>query len=116
MGNPPVIILPLLANIRFNIAEDKIDDNVRNFKEANRYLEKIKDILKELNNNKQINVKTTLTQSIFLPLELIVEKHNDKDFINILRTLIQIKMNVANILDIYDYQKILFNKNKEIII
>lgn len=110
MGNPPVIILPLLANIRFNIAEDKIYANVRNFEEANRYLEKLKDILKELNNNKQINVKTTLTQSIFLPLELIVEKHNDKDFINILRTLIQIKMNVANILDIYDYQKILFNK------
>ena len=48
----------------------------------------------------------------FVMNELIVEKHKDNNFIECLKSLVGMKMNTDNILNIYDYCQYLNSYNK----
>lgn len=97
--NKPITILPLISNIRFDIK----DENLNDFKKANEYLDNLTNILQELNSLNHKDKKTILTQSTFIPLELIIEKQDDENFIERIKSLVRIILNVDNPLDAYDY-------------
>ena len=65
--------------------------------------EEAQNILKEISQNKDFNMSISLNQTLFLPLELILDKYKDDNFIEILKTLVGAIMNTDNILHIYDY-------------
>ncbi|HHE6468374.1 TPA: hypothetical protein ACPFI9_000582 [Providencia rettgeri] len=103
MNNPSSYILSSLENLRFNI--DSTKKNTDDFKKANKNLIEIFEVINELYGNKDIKMNEILTQTVFLPLELIIDKYKDDDFIEIIKKLPQVKMNTNNILDTYDYLK-----------
>ncbi|PSM51534.1 hypothetical protein [Campylobacter blaseri] len=103
MNNIPKFTIESLLNIRFKIDQNKQYRNKSDFEKANKYLDELEVKVEEL--NKCFNINIFLTQTLFVPLELIVDKNQDRDFINILQKLVVIKMNLDNILDIYDYSK-----------
>lgn len=98
MNNLTKTMLLKMINLRFNLKEEKSD-----FAKANEYLDKLQKIIVELSKDKDFNIEVSLNQTLFLPLELIVEKYKDDNFIDILKTLVQTSMNTDNILHIYDY-------------
>lgn len=98
MNNLTKTMLLEIIDLRFNVKEEKSD-----FNKANEYLDKLQKIIDEL--SKDYDIRVSLNQTLFLPLELVVEKYRDDDFIDILKTLVQTSMNVDNILHIYDYTK-----------
>lgn len=112
MNNHVPYILTSINNVRFNIEEDKNYNNKDQFIKANNYLDDLNNVICELKNIKTSNIEEVFIQAVFLPLELIVDKYNDDDFIEILKSLIKIKMNTDNIMNIYDYIGFIRNRNK----
>lgn len=112
MNNIPQILLSSLIKLRFNIEEDVIYDNKDDFIKANKYLNELEEVIAELYKNKNFDMRIVLNQTLFLPLELIVEKYNDNNFIECLKSLVGMKMNTDNILNIYDYCQYLDSYNK----
>ncbi|WP_272572312.1 hypothetical protein [Providencia sp. PROV258] len=107
MNNFSSDVLLALVNLRFDINESEKSKKKNDFYKANKYLEQLSEVISELKENSEIDINVTLTQTAFLPLELIVEKYKDDDFIDILKILATMKMNTNNILNIYDYYKYL---------
>jgi len=103
MNNIPQTLLLSLIRLRFNIEEDKTYDNSSDFSKANKYLDELQTIISELYQNEDFDMKIVLNQTLFLPLELIVEKYKDDNFMKCLKSLVGMKMNTDNILYIYDY-------------
>ncbi len=103
MNNIPKTLLLSLIRLRFNIEEDKTYDNQLDFTKANKYLDELQTVISELYQNENFEMKIVLNQTLFLPLELIVEKYKDDNFIECLKSLVGMKMNTDNILYIYDY-------------
>jgi len=112
MNNIPQILLSSLIKLRFNIEEDVIYDNKDDFIKANKYLNELEEVIAELYKDKNFDMRIVLNQTLFLPLELIVEKYNDDNFIECLKSLVGMKMNTDNILNIYDYCQYLNSYNK----
>ncbi|UDQ77470.1 hypothetical protein LJQ72_07910 [Pectobacterium brasiliense] len=102
MNNPSSSILPSIINLRFDNHSNK---DCKEFEKANKYLKDLGDIIKELNDFDSSNMGVVLNQTVFLPLELIIDKYRDNEFIDILKSLVAIKMNTDNILNVYDYCK-----------
>lgn len=90
----------LIEIIKLRFITENIKDN---FSDANKYLNELQNILIEISQNKDFNMSISLNQTLFLPLELIVDKYKDDNFIEILKTLVATSMNTDNILHIYDY-------------
>ena len=112
MNNIPQTLLLSLIRLRFEIKEDKKHDNKDDFIKANNYLDDLQAIISELYQNQEFDMKVVLNQTLFLPLELIVEKYKDDNFIECLKSLVGMKMNTDNILYIYDYCQYLNTHNK----
>ncbi len=107
----PKNLLLSLIRIRFDIKKNADYVDIESFEKANKYLDDIQSIIQELSTNKDIDMKVVLSQILFLPLELIVEKYKDNNFIDTLEKLVTIKMNTDKIINIYDY--IVFLENHE---
>lgn len=90
----------LIEIIKLTFATENVDNS---FKDANEQLIKLKNILTEISQHKDFDMNVSLNQTLFLPLELIVDKYKDDNFIEILKTLVATSMNTDNILHIYDY-------------
>ncbi|EGR2860124.1 hypothetical protein DMW12_22005, partial [Vibrio parahaemolyticus] len=70
-------------------------------------------VINELYEIGNVNMNIALNQTLFLPLELIVDKYKDGNFINCLKHLVGMKMNTDNIMNIYDYSMfIISNKSR----
>lgn len=90
----------LIEIIKLTFTTENVD---KSFKDANEYLTALKNILTEISQNKDFDMNISLNQTLFLPLELIVDKYKNDNFIEILKTLVATSMNTDNILHIYDY-------------
>lgn len=112
MNNIPQVLLSLLIKLRFHIEENKTYENKDDFVKANKYLDELQNTINELYNNEKFEMRVVLNQTLFLPLELIVEKYQDDNFIECLKILVGMKMNTDNILNIYDYCQFLKLHNK----
>lgn len=103
MNNPSSIVLQSLRNLRFNVPKDDKSD----FSKANKYLSELNSVIDDISIGKNVNMAVVLTQTVFLPLELLVDKYQDEDFLITLKKLVVVKMNTDNILNVYDYCKYL---------
>ena len=112
MNNIPQVLLSSLIQLRFNIEKNITYENQDDFVKANKYLDELQKTINELYQNKNFEMRIVLNQTLFLPLELIVEKHKDNNFIECLKSLVGMKMNTDNILNIYDYCQYLNSYNK----
>ena len=113
MNNNTRQVILSLIKLRFNIEESQSYDNEADFIKANKYLDELESIINELYENKNINMNIALNQTLFLPLELIVDKYQDGNFINCLKYLVSMKMNTDNIMNVYDYAMfIISNKSR----
>jgi len=112
MNNIPQTLLLSLIKLRFNIKEDKTYENKKDFIKANKYLDELQKVITELYKNENFDMRIVLNQTLFLPLELIVDKYNDNNFIECLKSLVGMKMNTDNIMNIYDYCQYLESHNK----
>jgi len=112
MNNIPQNLLLSLIRLRFDIDTNLKYNGLDSFKKANKYLDDLNAIISELSENRKFNMKIVLHQTLFIPLELIVEKYQDDNFIETLKKLVSIKMNTDNILNIYDYYRYLEAHNK----
>lgn len=90
----------LIEIIKLTFTTENVDNSLKN---ANEQLIKLKNILTEISQHKDFDMNVSLNQTLFLPLELIVDKYKDDNFIEILKTLVATSMNTDNILHIYDY-------------
>ena len=104
MNNPSAIILPIIKNLRFNVKADGSDSD---FVKANKYLDELDFIIDEFDKNNSLNMPVILNQTVFLPLELLIDKSSDDEFIKILKQLVAVKMNTDNVMNVYDYCKYL---------
>lgn len=104
MINPSAIILPIIKNLRFGVKDDESDSD---FVKANKYLDELNSIIDELEKNNSLDMPVILNQTVFLPLELLIDKSNDDEFIEILKQLVAVKMNTDNVMNVYDYCKYL---------
>lgn len=109
MNNNTTQLILSLIKLRFSIEESKTCDNKSDFIKANECLDELSSIINELSKIDN-NMNTALNQTLFLPLELIVDKYKDDDFINCLKSLVYIKMNTDNIMNIYDYSMFLTSR------
>ncbi|WP_067219272.1 hypothetical protein [Marinomonas gallaica] len=103
MNNNTKQVILSLIKLRFNIEESETYDNKADFVKANKCLDELCGIINELNESGNVNMNIALNQTLFLPLELIVDKYTDDNFINCLKSLVGMKMNTDNIMNIYDY-------------
>ncbi|WKL82053.1 MULTISPECIES: hypothetical protein [Raoultella] len=103
MNNPSSIVLQSLRNLRFNVPKDDKSD----FSKANKYLSELNSVIDDISIDTNVDMATVLTQTVFLPLELLVDKYQDEDFLITLKKLVVVKMNTDNILNVYDYCKYL---------
>lgn len=106
MINPSSIILPIIKNLRFDVKDDGRDSD---FVKANKYLDELDSIIDEFDKNNSLDMRVILNQTVFLPLELLIDKSNDDDFIKILKQLVAVKMNTDNVMNVYDYCKYLID-------
>ncbi|HFM2125479.1 TPA: hypothetical protein ACG6FS_005150, partial [Escherichia coli] len=88
MINPSSIILPIIKNLRFDVKDDGRDSD---FVKANKYLDELDSIIDEFDKNNSLDMRVILNQTVFLPLELLIDKSNDDDFIKILKQLVAVK-------------------------
>jgi len=112
MNNIPQVLLSSLIQLRFNIENNITYENQDDFLKANKYLGELQKTINKLYQNKKFEMRIVLNQTLFLPLELIVEKYKDNNFIECLKSLVGMKMNTDNILNIYDYCQYLNSHNK----
>ena len=103
MNNNTRSIIFSLIKMRFNFEEGEVVNNKSDFVQANKCLDELNNIINELNEIDGIDMGIVLNQTLFLPLELIVDKYKDDNFMSCLRSLVGIKMNTDNIMNIYDY-------------
>lgn len=101
MNNPSSIVLQSLKNLRFNVSKDDKSD----FSKANKYFSELNSVIDDISEGTKVNMAEVLTQTVFLPLELLVDKYQDEDFLIILKKLVVVKMNTDNVLNVYDYCK-----------
>ena len=101
MNNPSSIVLQSLKNLRFNVSKDDKSD----FSKANKYFSELNSVIDDISKGTKVNMAEVLTQTVFLPLELLVDKYQDEDFLIILKKLVVVKMNTDNVLNVYDYCK-----------
>lgn len=104
MINPSAIILPIIRNLRFSVKDDESDSD---FVKANKYLDELNSIIDEFEKNNSLDMPVILNQTVFLPLELLIDKSSDDEFIEILKQLVAVKMNTDNVMNVYDYCKYL---------
>ncbi|HBE4113120.1 TPA: hypothetical protein KL680_005097, partial [Escherichia coli] len=97
MINPSSIILPIIKNLRFDVKDDGRDSD---FVKANKYLDELDSIIDEFDKNNSLDMRVILNQTVFLPLELLIDKSNDDDFIKILKQLVAVKMNTDNVMNV----------------
>ncbi|HGJ4480580.1 TPA: hypothetical protein ACJGPC_004730, partial [Salmonella enterica subsp. diarizonae] len=90
MNNPSAIILPIIRNLRFSVKDDESDSD---FVKANKYLDELNSIIDEFEKNNSLDMPVILNQTVFLPLELLIDKSSDDEFIEILKQLVAVKMN-----------------------
>lgn len=107
MTNNTRELLPSIMNLQFDIKDssDKhyIKDN-KHYIEANKLINELNNIITDLEKKSPNMMSVYLNQTLFLPLELLVEKHNDTNFIRNLRYLVAMSVSdISNIMDIYDY-------------
>ncbi|EGR2554618.1 hypothetical protein DX887_02395, partial [Vibrio alginolyticus] len=113
MNNNTRQVILSLVKLRFNIEESKNYDNKADFVKANKCLDELESVINELYESGNVNMNVALNQTLFLPLELIVDKYKDGNFINCLKYLVGMKMNTDNIMNIYDYAMfIISNKSR----
>ena len=112
MNNIPKVLLLSLIRLRFNIEENINYEYKDDFIKANRYLDELQEIIVELYKDEKFDMRIVLNQTLFLPLELVVDKYKDDNFIECLKSLVGMKMNTDNILYIYDYCQYLNSHNK----
>lgn len=106
MINPSAIILPIIRNLRFSVKDDESDSD---FVKANKYLDELNSIIDEFEKNNSLDMPVILNQTVFLPLELLIDKSSDDEFIEILKQLVAVKMNTDNVMNVYDYCKYLID-------
>ena len=82
-------------------------DDKSDFSKANKYLSELNSVIDDISIDTNVDMATVLTQTVFLPLELLVDKYQDEDFLITLKKLVVVKMNTDNILNVYDYCKYL---------
>ena len=75
MNNIPKNLLLSLIRLRFDINQNLKYDDLDSFEKANKYLDNLQSIIEELSENKNFDMRIVLNQTLFLPLELIVEKY-----------------------------------------
>lgn len=109
MNNSSSYILPAIAGLRFNIESNSDEKYDNSFVKANEYLDEIESLLMYFKSNHSDKIKIILTQTVFLPLELIIDKYRDESFMNIIKMLVTTKMNTDNVMNVYDYCKFLHN-------
>ncbi|AXX93621.1 hypothetical protein CPU12_10970 [Malaciobacter molluscorum LMG 25693] len=112
-NNENIIKISVSTNNWFNIMNNstktiltgiiKLGFIIDSFSDAKKYLNELQDILIEISQHKDFDMNISLNQTLFLPLELIVDKYKDDNFIEILKTLVATCMNTDNILHTYDY-------------
>ncbi|EPZ2378823.1 hypothetical protein ACXLPV_000493 [Vibrio parahaemolyticus] len=113
MNNNTSQVIISLIKLRFNIEENENYDNKADFVKANKCLDELESVINELYEIGNVNMNIALNQTLFLPLELIVDKYKDGNFINCLKHLVGMKMNTDNIMNIYDYSMfIISNKSR----
>lgn len=110
MNNNTKQVILSLIKLRFNIEQGETYDNKDDFIKANKCLDELGDVINELNESGNIDLNIILTQTLFLPLELIVDKYKDDNFVNCLKSLVGMKMNTDNIMNIYDYSMFLTSR------
>ncbi|QGY57379.1 hypothetical protein PAASB05_05560 [Pantoea agglomerans] len=109
MNNPSSFILPAIAGLRFSIESNsnkKYDDG---FMKANAYLDEIEKLLMYFKSKHPDKINIILTQTVFLPLELSIDKYRDKAFMTIIKMLVATKMNTDNVMNVYDYCEFMHN-------
>ncbi|MGF1912632.1 hypothetical protein L4D17_03640 [Vibrio splendidus] len=110
MNNNTKQVILSLIKLRFNIEESETYDNKADFVKANKCIDELGGIINELNESGNADMNIALNQTLFLPLELIVDKYRDDNFINCLKSLVGMKMNTDNIMNIYDYSMFLTSR------
>lgn len=110
MNNNTKQVILSLIKLRFNIEESETYENKADFVKANKCLDELGGIINELNESGNVDMNIALNQTLFLPLELIVDKYTDDNFINCLKSLVGMKMNTDNIMNIYDYSMFLTSR------
>ncbi|MFM5668441.1 hypothetical protein ACET7G_08645 [Aeromonas hydrophila] len=114
MNNNTSQVIVSLIKLRFNIKENEIYENKDDFLKANKCLDELEIVINELYKSGNVNMSIALNQTLFLPLELIVDKYKDDDFIKCLKYLVGMKMNTDNIMNVYDYAMfIISNKSRK---
>ncbi|WP_273766228.1 hypothetical protein [Aeromonas hydrophila] len=114
MNNNTSQVIVSLIKLRFNIKENEIYENKDDFLKANKCLDELEIVINELYKTGNVNMSIALNQTLFLPLELIVDKYKDDDFIKCLKYLVGMKMNTDNIMNVYDYAMfIISNKSRK---
>ncbi len=113
MNNNTRQVIVSLIKLRFNIEESENYDNKADFVKANKCLDELESVINDLYESGSVNMNVALNQTLFLPLELIVDKYKDGNFINCLKYLVGMQMNTDNIMNIYDYAMfIISNKSR----
>ncbi|MEN4799874.1 hypothetical protein [Pantoea agglomerans] len=107
MNNPSSLILPAVTGLTFDVEPDSVKKGHKDFMKANKYLDELNALIEGFRNKHPNEINKILTQTVFLPLELIVDKYKDESFITIIKLLISTKMNTDNIMNVYDYCKFL---------
>ncbi len=106
MNNSAESLRSNLLKIRFKDYEKCGNNN--DFERANDELDKLDNVINTIANKESPKTMRIIhNQSVFIPLELIVNNYKDKCFLEILGKLPSINMDVGNVLDIYDYAKYL---------
>lgn len=114
MNNNTSQVIISLIKLRFKIKESERYENKDDFLKANKCLDDLENVINELYESGNVNMSIALNQTLFLPLELIVDKYKDDDFIKCLKCLVGMKMNTDNIMNVYDYAMfIISNKSRQ---
>ena len=103
MNNLPRNIIHALTNIRFTFKQNVPIEVEEEFTKTNKDLQKLTDIILELDKNYKID--NILFNSLFIPLELLSENENDKKAIEYIIGLLYLKNDITNIYDGYNNYK-----------
>jgi len=110
MNNVPKSILLALMQLRFTFKPHATTKDIEEFEKTNKDLEKLTDIIMQL--DKGYNLESILFNSLFIPLELISENDTDKNFIHYVLGLLSMKYDTHNIYDGYNQSKKIKNFQK----
>lgn len=109
MNNIPRNMVHSLIRMRFTFTNDVSKEDKDDFEKTNKDLDKLSELLIELEKKHDIN--DLLFSSLFIPLELISDNCNDKNMIDYIIGLLHSKSDAINIHDAYNnYKKLMMNK------